>query len=334
MNLQKKAINLLQYSGTNNWCVTGAAGFIGSSLVEALLMHDQIVVGVDNFSSGKIENIEQALENVHPSLRKNFNMIRGSVLNLNVCKEALQNVNILLHQAASISVNESMVNPFKITNNNVLGFLNLLNICKSRNIRIAYASSSSVYGDCIQGKFGLKEVDEGNLLSPYGISKKVNELHAKFFSENYQLSIAGLRYFNVYGERQSPEGEYAGIIAKWISLAKKNKNLIIFGDGTNSRDFCYIADVVSANILATLQNQNGIFNIASGNSTSINELGALFNEIFINNENVVKSVIYKESRDGEIKHSLASIAKSEQSLGYKPDWNLKDGLQYLRGVLK
>lgn len=333
MILQKKAINLLEVSGINRWCVTGAAGFIGSSIVEALLMYDQVVVGVDDFSSGKIENIECALENVNPNSRKNFRMIRGSVLNTTVCKRALQNVDILVHQAANISVSESMFNPTKITNNNVLGFLNLLNICKDRKIRIVYASSSSVYGGCSRGKFGLKESDEGNLLSPYGISKKINEMHAKFFFENYQLSIAGLRYFNVYGKRQNPEGEYAGIIAKWISLTKRDKNLIIYGDGENSRDFCYIDDVVSANILATLQNKNGIFNVGSGFSTTINELASLFNEIFINNKNVVKPVIYKQIRNGEIKHSLASIANSKYSLGYKPDWKVKDGLQYLKGIL-
>lgn len=331
MKLQKKAIDLIQAGGVKVWCVTGAAGFIGSNIIEALLSMDQIVIGIDDYSTGKNENIEYVLDVTHGKAKDHFLMIKASVLNKDEYRSALKDVDILLHNAAKVSVSESILNPLETTNTNVIGFLNLLEICKEFSIKVVYASSSSIYGNTSSGKLGINEGDVGEILSPYGISKKINEIHANYYSNTNNMVAIGLRYFNVYGDRQNPDGEYAGVIAKWLSLAKAKDKFIIYGDGSNTRDFCHVSDVVSANILAAFHDKSNYFNIGSGKAISIIQLAKLFNELFVKFGGCYLPIEYQNFREGEIKHSLANISLANNVLGYEPCWDLNEGLKYLLG---
>ena len=306
--------------------VTGGAGFIGSNLCETLLNNGNKVICLDNFLTGKRKNISEFLDN------KNFELFEADIRNIDACKEIINGVDIVFHQAALGSVPRSIENPATTNDININGFLNILIACKESKVkRLVYASSSSVYGDHPV----LPKVEEniGNPLSPYAVTKQVNEMYAKVFSNLYGMEIIGLRYFNVFGKKQDPEGQYAAAIPKFIKLLMKGEAPVIYGDGTQSRDFTYIDNVVSANILAaTSKNKeaiNNVFNVACGNRTNLNELCSILNELLSKNKKDFKVINPEHTsiRKGDIKDSLANIEKAKNILGYNPDCDVKKGLE-------
>ena len=306
--------------------VTGGAGFIGSNLCETLLNNGNKVICLDNFLTGEKKNISEFLDN------KNFELFEADIRNVDACKEIINGVDIVFHQAALGSVPRSIENPATTNEININGFLNILIACKENKVkRLVYASSSSVYGDHPV----LPKVEEniGNPLSPYAVTKQVNEMYAKVFSNLYGMEIIGLRYFNVFGKKQDPEGQYAAAIPKFIKLLMKGEAPVIYGDGSQSRDFTYIDNVVSANILAaTSKNKeatNNVFNVACGNRTNLNELCSILNELLSKNKKDFRIVNPEHStiRKGDIKDSLANIEKARNILGYNPDCDVKKGLE-------
>lgn len=302
--------------------VTGGAGFIGSNIVEYLLKYDAgKVIVLDNFSTGSRENISMF------GKYKNFQLIEGNIANLKTCENACKNVDYVIHQAALGSVPRSIKTPVDTNNSNVTGFLNILNAAKEQKVkRFIYASSSSVYGD--SPILPKKEEETGNPLSPYAVSKKVNELYAEVFALNYNMEIIGLRYFNIFGPRQSPEGPYAAAIPLFIFAMLNQESPYINGDGEQSRDFTFIENAVLANIKALfcpLKKLNGnIFNIAVGHQTTINQLFQI-----IQNESGAKDIKpnYREKRAGDVLHSLADITKAKTILGYSPQVDIVNGLK-------
>lgn len=310
------------------WLVTGAAGFIGSHLIETLLKNNQKVIGFDNFSTGKKENLHLVLSQLSPSLRQNFTFIEGDIRNYNTCLEATKDIDFVLHQAALGSVPRSIKDPLTTNDVNVTGFLNILFASTEHKVsRFVYASSSSVYGDSPD----LPKIESriGNLLSPYATSKRVNELYADVFLKTYGLQTIGLRYFNVFGPRQDPESLYAAVIPLWINSLLNNKPCYINGDGTNSRDFCYIDNVVQANIKAALcekteaYGQN--FNIAFGERTNLNELFNIISNLINKDSHYVPN--YREKRPGDVAHSLADITKAKEILSYNPTHSIMQGME-------
>lgn len=305
--------------------ITGGAGFIGSNLCEVLLQQENQVTCLDNFATGKKENIVDFLSN------PNFKLIEGDIRNLADCKKAVENKDYVLHQAALGSVSRSIDDPITTNEVNINGFLNMLVASKEAKIkRFIYACSSSTYGD----HPGLPKTEGiiGNPLSPYAVTKYVNELYARVFSDLYGIETIGLRYFNVFGPKQDPNGPYAAAIPKFIHSFLEGKAPVIFGDGTQSRDFTYIGNVIKANQLAiSTQDKstlNTIYNVAYGESTDLNHLLTLIKEILSQNGTNVDKIqpIYEKARLGDIKQSLASIDKIKQKLGYRPEVNLKQGL--------
>lgn len=300
--------------------VTGGAGFIGSHLTEYLLKNGakQVVV-LDDLSTGFEKNI--ALFSSH----KNFRFIKGSITDLAVCMEACKGMNVVLHHAALGSVPRSIENPVRTNEVNVNGFVNMLFAAKECGVKkFVYASSSSVYGD--DETFPKTEAKTGNLLSPYAVSKYTNEKYAKVFADLYKMQVTGLRYFNVFGERQTPDGPYAAVIPKFIDAIINKKQASIYGTGENTRDFTYVANVVKANLLC-MENENipkGIvMNIACGGTISVND-------IYTNIATALQSNIkpnYLPERPGEIKNSYADIALARQTIGYQPAVNLEEGLR-------
>ena len=314
------------------WLVTGCAGFIGSNLVETLLGLDQTVVGLDNFSTGYQHNLDDIEKNVTAEQWKGFNFIKGDIRNLEDCNKALNGIDFVLHQAALGSVPRSIDNPINTNDSNVTGFLNILTSAKDNGVkRFVYASSSSVYGDSQE----LPKVESrtGNLLSPYAVTKMVNELYAGVFYKTYGLQTIGLRYFNVFGKRQDPDGAYAAVIPKWVGSLLKNEDVYINGDGETSRDFTYIKNVVQANILAaTSTNEQSFgeaFNTAIGGRETLNNLYQAINEGLAKNlsDFEMKKAIYRDFRAGDIRHSNANIDKMKQLLGYVPTHSLESGLE-------
>jgi UDP-N-acetylglucosamine/UDP-N-acetylgalactosamine 4-epimerase len=306
--------------------VTGGAGFIGSNLCENLLQFDNEVVCLDNFSTGRIENIKEFFNH------KNFKLIVGDVRNLDDCKKAADNVDLILHEAALGSVPRSINDPVTTNSVNISGFLNMLVTARDAKVkRFVYAASSSTYGD----SQNLPKVEEliGKPISPYGVTKYVNELYAHVFGLNYDLYSIGLRYFNVYGRRQDPEGAYAAVIPKFTMLLMAHKSPLIHGDGTSSRDFTYIDNIIQINHLAAItENSEAIgqvFNAAVGDRYDLNTLVKyLKNYLSEFDAEISKIPInYGPYRKGDIPHSLASIKKAENLLGYKPEYTLKDGLK-------
>ncbi len=306
--------------------VTGGAGFIGSNLCEHLLNYGCEVYCLDNFLTGKIKNIEHIIEN------KNFTLIEADIRDIDACRNATINIDYVLHQAALGSVPRSIKDPLTTNQVNVDGFLNML-ICSKENKvkRFIYAASSSTYGDSKK----LPKVEEiiGNPLSPYAITKYVNELYAKIFSNFYGIQTIGLRYFNVYGRRQDPNGAYAAVIPKFVNKLISLESPVINGDGSYSRDFTYIDDVVQANISCILTKNskaiNNVYNIAYGQRNTINDL-FLHLRTYLSQYNSQISkvdVIHGPHRDGDIPHSLASVKKAKNLLNYNPKFNLKDGLK-------
>lgn len=306
--------------------VTGGAGFIGSNICEALLDKKSIVVCLDNLSTGKIENISEFLDN------PNFNFIQGDIRSVKDCDLACEGVEYILHQAALGSVSRSIKTPIETNSVNIDGFLNMLNSAKKNKIkRIVYASSSSVYGDSVVMPKIENEI--GEPLSPYAVTKQVNEMYAQVFAETYNMEIVGLRYFNVFGKKQSPDGEYAAVIPKFVHLLMNGESPTINGDGQNSRDFTYVDNVVEANILAMCssieKNVKQVFNIAFGEKKTLNELFHLLKSYLSKYDKNIESVsaIYGEKRIGDIPHSLADINKARKKLNYNPEYSLAEGLK-------
>ena len=322
----KIKINYPELPEKKRWLVTGAAGFIGSHLTEVLLSNGQNVVGLDDFSTGKIKNIEEALKNSQG--RGNFTLIKGSITDIKTCREAAEGVDYVLHHAALASVPASMKDPVNYNEVNVSGFMNILQASRENKIkRVVYASSSAVYGDDDAPQ--KIESSIGKFLSPYAMTKYINEINAEFFTRVYGLECVGLRYFNVFGKRQDPNGAYAAVIPKWISAIKNNELPIIYGDGTATRDFCAVQNVVNANLLSALEPEAAgkVFNIGCGVSTSLNDLMKVIYEVAAPGREI--KFERKPPRDGDIIHSSASIEKAKKILKYTPVLFLKEGLKFL-----
>ena len=313
------------------WLVTGVAGFIGSNLAEALLKLNQKVISLDNFATGHAYNLEHIKNSVSPNEWENFTFIEGDITNFETCQEITKNVDIVLHQAALGSVPRSIDTPVVSNHANVTGFLNMLTASKDNGVkRFVFASSSSVYGD--SKELPKVEARTGNLLSPYAVTKYVNELYMGVFQKCYGMEAIGLRYFNVFGKRQDPNGAYAAVIPKWIGQILEGEDLFINGDGETSRDFTYIDNVIQANILAgTTENQEAFgqaFNTAIGGRETLNNLySAIVNGLKENlPELEIKEAIYRDFRAGDIRHSNANIDKMRELLGYEPTHSLEQGL--------
>ncbi|MDC3106762.1 SDR family oxidoreductase [SAR86 cluster bacterium] len=312
-----------------SWLITGGAGFIGSNLVEALLKLNQKVVVLDNLSTGKSYNIEKALGDANYSKSlKEFKFIEGDISSLETCKKAIKNIDIVLHQAALGSVPRSIKNPIDTNNSNVNGFLNILHSSKEAKVKkFIYASSSSVYGS--NENLPKIEHEIGEPLSPYALSKLISEKYAQIFSDTYNFNSIGLRYFNVFGKRQNIDGPYAAVIPRWISAILKSENIEIYGDGSTGRDFCFIDNVIQANLLAAFSNDvNEIFNVALNQFTNLNDLFKLIISRIekVKNHKIDISPVYKDFREGDIKSSIADIKKISSILGYTPTHEIKEGI--------
>ena len=314
------------------WLITGIAGFIGSNLAEFLLEHNQKVIGLDNFSTGYQKNLDMIKKSVGKVKYENLKFIEGDISDYKTCEEACVGVDIVLHQAALGSVPRSIADPVTSNLSNITGFLNMLTAAKNEGIkRFVYASSSSVYGDSAE----LPKVEErtGNLLSPYAVMKYTNELYAGVFTRTYGMECIGLRYFNVFGRRQDPDGAYAAVIPKWVGSLLNDKDVFINGDGETSRDFCYIDNVIQMNLLAgTTSNAEAFgedFNVAAGGQTNLNELYELINtELKENIESFTKKkAAYRDYKEGDIRHSNANISKAQTLVGYMPTHTIKDGMK-------
>ena len=313
------------------WLVTGVAGFIGSNLLESLLRLGQEVTGLDNLSTGHAQNLDQVRAAVGPGLWKNFRWIKGDIRDAALCRRASKGVDYVLHQAALGSVPHSLEDPIQTNDSNVNGFVNILWAAKASGVkRFVFASSSAVYGD--ETALPQRERKIGRCLSPYATSKRINELYADVFARCYGMETMALRYFNVFGPRQDPNGAYAAVIPKWIAAMIQNEPVSINGDGSTSRDFCYVANVVQANLLAaTTQNRQAVnqaFNIALSAQTSLNELFELLRDRLSHWHSHLREFQprYGEFRAGDILHSRADIGQARRLLGYQPTHNLAQGL--------
>jgi UDP-N-acetylglucosamine 4-epimerase len=313
------------------WLVTGVAGFIGSNLLEALLALDQRVVGLDNFSTGFRHNLDQVREAVGARRWAQLRFIEGDIRSLDTCREACQGVDVVLHEAALGSVPRSIDDPIASHESNVTGFLNMLVAARDAGVkRFVYAASSAAYGD----HPGLPKVEEtiGRPLSPYGAGKYMNELYADVFGRCYGLQTVGLRYFNVFGPRQDPDGAYAAVIPKWIASMLRDEAVYINGDGETARDFCYIDNVVQANLLAgTVEKEeavNRVYNVALGEQTSLNQLFASLADLLSRRDASFSCAkpVYRDFRAGDVRFSLADIGKARELLGFKPTCRVHDGL--------
>jgi len=335
-NLQKE----LQ-ANPKTWLITGVAGFIGSNLLEKLLLLNQQVVGLDNFSTGFQKNLDEVKDQVNAQQWQRFRFFEGDICNIETCHKVMQGVDYVLHQAALGSVPRSIENPIATHASNLTGFLNILVAAKEAQVKsFTYAASSSTYGD----HPALPKVENviGNPLSPYAVTKYVNELYAQVFSRNYGFHSIGLRYFNVFGKRQDPNGAYAAVIPKWIANLIKGEAVFINGDGETSRDFCFVENAVQMNILAATaekQFKNEIYNVAVGDRTTLNELYAsLKNNLLENNFNLQNisseninpetiAPVYRDFREGDVRHSQADISKAKTLLAYVPSHNIHQGLE-------
>lgn len=312
------------------WLVTGVAGFIGSNLLETLLKLNQTVVGLDNFATGYKKNLDEVQGLVSNEQWDRFTFIEGDIRNFADCQKACTGVDYVLHQAALGSVPRSLADPITTNEVNISGFLNMLTAARDAEVKsFTYAASSSTYGD----HPGLPKVEDkiGKPLSPYAVTKYVNELYADVFSRSYGFKSIGLRYFNVFGRRQDPDGAYAAVIPKWTAAMIKNDTVFINGDGETSRDFCYIENTVQANILAaTTQNEeatNQVYNVAVGDRTTLNELfNAIKSAIADNGVIYEQEPTYRNFRPGDVRHSQANVNKANSLLGYEPRFNISQGI--------
>ncbi len=312
MNIEEKL------KGTH-FLVAGGAGFIGSNICEYLIKSGARVRCLDDLSTGKMENIIKLCEN------ENFTFVKGDVTDLAACMENCKGVDFVFNEAARSSVPVSISKPLDFCLNNILGFTNLLEAARENNVkRYVYASSASVYGD--EESAVMKEGREGNLLSPYALTKKCDEEWAKQYFMHYGLETVGLRYFNVYGKNQDPKGAYAGVIPKFIEILLQGKIPTIFGDGEQSRDFVYIKDIVEANIAACFAHEKcsgQVFNIAYGQSLTLNEIYDILAKLV----NVNSKANYAAEREGDIKFSSADVTKAKETLGYEPKWDFEKGIK-------
>lgn len=320
-------------SQPRTWLVTGAAGFIGSHLVEKLLGLDQRVVGLDNFSSGSRHNLRQVKDAVSQSQRRNFRFIDGDIRSPGICRQACRSVEFVLHEAALGSVPQSIADPVAANEINVTGFLNMLKAASGAGVqRFVYAGSSAAYGD----DPGLPNVESriGRPLSPYGLTKYVDELYAGIFARCYGLESIGLRYFNVFGSRQDPQGAYAAVIPAWISAMIRNDPVFINGDGETVRDFCHVDNVVQANLLAATVDDpaavDQVYNIALGERITLNRLFESIRSLLEPHYPGLHGLrpLYREFREGDVRVSQADIGKARQLLGYRPLRTVREGLAH------
>jgi UDP-N-acetylglucosamine 4-epimerase len=321
-NFSEDNLNFFK-SNRKTWLVTGCAGFIGSNITEVLLMLNQNVIGLDNFLTGHQKNIDSALKDSQGS--GEFKFIEGDIKSLETCREVVEGVDYVIHQAALGSVPRSIEFPEVTNANNVDGFLNILMASHQAGVKsFVYASSSSVYGD--HPALPKVESETGNPLSPYAVSKKVNELYANVYHKLHGTKVIGLRYFNVFGKRQDPNGPYAAVIPKWIGAIEKGEDVFVNGDGETSRDFCYIKNVVQMNIKSAICDNNDaygeVYNVAYGARVSLNMLFDYLKEGF----NYSEDAIYREFRKGDVRHSQADIKKAKDLVGYDPKYDFQSGL--------
>lgn len=313
------------------WLITGVAGFIGSNLLETLLKLNQQVVGLDNFSAGHQHNLDQVRELVGGNAWRNFKFIKGDIRQLDDCQLACEGVDFVLHHAALGSVPRSIEDPILSNESNVTGFVNMLVAARDHKIkRFVYAASSSTYGDHPD----LPKVESviGKPLSPYAVTKYVNELYADVFNRCYGVDSIGLRYFNVFGPRQDPNGAYAAVIPQWVAALIKNQALYINGDGETTRDFCFVDNIVQANLLSALTENgaalNEIYNVALNHSTSLNQLVQMMRNLLKDDFPHLEQhrPVYQDFRAGDVRHSQADISKAQTLLGYAPSHTVNQGL--------
>ena len=310
------------------WLVTGAAGFIGSNLVETLLAMGQTVVGLDNFATGHVRNLDDVRARVGDEAAARFTFTEGDIRDLAACRAACKGADVVLHQAALGSVPRSILDPLTTHAVNVDGTLNVFVAARDAGVgRLVYASSSSVYGD----HPGLPKVEDavGMPLSPYAVTKRTGELYADTFARHYGLRVVGLRYFNVFGRRQDPAGAYAAVMPKWVAALLAGEACTVYGDGETSRDFCYVENVVQANILAaTADTASGVYNVAVGERTTLNDLfGLLRDGLAVTDPVIAEAVLGRQDfRPGDVRHSLADTSRARADLGYAPRHTLRTGL--------
>lgn len=316
-------------STPKTWLITGVAGFIGSNLLEHLLKLNQQVVGLDNFATGHRHNLDEVQGLVTPEQWAGFTFIEGDIRNLDDCHKACVGVDYVLHQAALGSVPRSINDPITTNTTNISGFLNMLVAARDAGVKsFTYAASSSTYGD----HPALPKVEEniGKPLSPYAVTKYVNELYADVFAKTYGFKTIGLRYFNVFGKRQDPNGAYAAVIPKWTAAMIQGDEVFINGDGETSRDFCFIENAVQANLLAATAEdaaKNEVYNVAVGDRTTLNDLyQALQSALAENGMSYEKAPVYRDFRAGDVRHSQADISKATRLLGYAPQYRIMDGI--------
>jgi UDP-N-acetylglucosamine/UDP-N-acetylgalactosamine 4-epimerase len=314
------------------WLITGVAGFIGSNILESLLRMDQVVVGLDNYSTGYRKNLDQVRDSVSASQWRNYTNIEGDIRSLDDCRRACAGVDYVLHHAALGSVPRSIEDPLATHESNITGFVHMLVAARDAGVhRFVYAASSSTYGD----HAGLPKVEDeiGNPLSPYAVTKYANELYAGVFFRCYGLNSIGLRYFNIFGPRQDPDGAYAAVIPRWISQLIGNKPVQINGDGDTSRDFCYVENAVQANVLAaTVENAdalNQVYNIAVGERTTLKQLYEMQRVLLADQFSWVRDCqpVFQDFREGDVRHSLADISKAQKRLLYSPSHRVAEGLK-------
>jgi len=312
------------------WLITGCAGFIGSNILETLLNLDQYVIGLDNFATGYQHNLDEVQSIVGEVRWSRFKFIQGDIRDMDACRRAVTGVDYVLHQAALGSVPRSLADPATTNDVNISGFLNILIAARDAQVSgFVYAASSSTYGD----HPGLPKVEDkiGKPLSPYAVTKYVNELYADVFARAYGFSSVGLRYFNVFGKRQDPEGAYAAVIPKWIAAMVRNEDVFVNGDGETSRDFCFVDNAVQANILAATAHPDGmnqVYNVAVNARTTLNDLHRYLGQALASQGvKVTKQPVYRDFRAGDVRHSQADISKAEKLLGYKPLHDVLQGLE-------
>jgi UDP-N-acetylglucosamine 4-epimerase len=325
---QQIKVELSQHPRT--WLITGVAGFIGSNLLENLLRLDQRVIGLDNFATGHRRNLEEVRSLVEPQQWERFSFIEGDIRDLDSCKRACEGVDHVLHQAALGSVPRSLADPITSNATNISGFLNMLVAARDAGVNsFTYAASSSTYGD--HPALPKVEANIGKPLSPYAVTKYVNELYADVFARTYGFTTIGLRYFNVFGQRQDPTGAYAAVIPKWVASLIAGEPVFINGDGETSRDFCYVVNAVQANILAAVatdpEARNQVYNVAVGDRTSLNQLYCLLRDgLMVEGVSSGAQPTYRDFRAGDVRHSQADVSKARLLLGYEPSHTLKQGL--------
>lgn len=312
------------------WLVTGAAGFIGSNIVESLLSAGQDVVGLDNFATGHRHNLDDVRTKIGDAAWARFTLIEGDIRERDACAGSVEGAEYVLHQAALGSVPRSLADPLTTHDVNVTGFANLIDAARRSGVRrFVYAASSSTYGD--EPNLPKREERIGNPLSPYAATKLANEIYAAVYSSSFGFESIGLRYFNVFGPRQDPQGAYAAVIPKWLSAMIQDRPIEIYGDGSTSRDFCYVANAVQANLRAALaakEAQNQVYNVALGERTSLIQLFDLLKQGLGKHQvHYGRSPTFGDFRPGDVRHSEADISKARSLLGYSPTHRIGDGIE-------